>query len=157
MNTREILEMALRVENLAENIYQDLSELFTEAKSLFKRLSVEEKQHADILTINIQFLNDIDMVPPAFAEAMVPLIEKTLNTESILLKKIMQKDITLEEALNLCLKMEEEGVEAYFQNIMRGESTSDTFNYLKQLYQDSMHHAQLIKDFIHKKEKGIST
>jgi len=155
MNTREILEMALRVENLAENIYQDLSERFTEAESLFKRLSLEEKQHADILTINIQFLNDIDTVPPAFAENMEPLIKKTLNTASVLLKKTMQNDITLEEALNLCLEMEEEGVEAYFQNIMRGESAGDTFNYLKQLYQDSMHHAQLIKDFIHKKEKGI--
>ncbi len=155
MNTREMLEMALRAETLAEKIYQDLTELFPEAESLFGRLSREEKHHADILTINIQFVNT-DALPPAFAVDMVPLIKKTLDTASVLLKKIMKNEITLEEALQLCLEMEEAGVEAYFQNTMRGESAGDTFNYLKQLYAESMHHAQLIKDFIHKKEKGHS-
>lgn len=148
MNTREMLEMALRVETLAEKIYLDLSELFPDAESLFRRLASEEKHHADILTINVQLL-DTDALPPAFAIDMVPLIKKTLDTAATLLNKIMKKELTLEEALHLCLEMEEAGMEAYFQNIMREESSSDTFNYLKQLYQDSMHHAELIKEFIH--------
>jgi len=138
--------MALHVETLAERIYFELSELFPEAKSLFDRLTCEESRHADIITINMGFQN-IDALPPEFAIDMIPLIEETLAIASILEEKIEQKDITLPEALQLAISMEETGAEAYFQKVLRGKSTDTALNYVKRFYQDSMHHADLIKKF----------
>ena len=51
------------------------------------------------------------------------------------------------EALQLTLAMEETGAEAYFQKVLRGESTDNALNYVKRFYQDSMHHAELIEKF----------
>jgi len=146
MNTGKILEMALHVETLAERIYFELSELFPEAKSLFERLMCEESRHADIITINMGFLA-VDALPPEFAINMMPLIEDTLAIGALLEKKIERKDITLAEALQLTIAMEETGAEAYFQKVLRGESTDNALNYVKQFYQDSMHHAELLKRF----------
>ena len=146
MSTSNFLEMALHVETLAEKIYFELGELFPEAKSLFERLTCEESRHADIITINMGFLA-VDALPPEFAIDMVPLIEDTLAIASIIEKKIEQKDITLAEALQLSIAMEETGAEAYFQKVLRGESTDNALNYVKRFYQDSMHHAELIRKF----------
>jgi len=146
MNTSKILEMALHVETLAERIYFELSELFPEAKSLFERLTCEESRHADIITINMGFLA-VDALPPEFAIDMIPLIEDTLAIAAILEKKIEQKDITLAEALQLTIAMEETGAKAYFQKVLRSESTDNALNYVKRFYQDSMQHAELIKKF----------
>jgi rubrerythrin len=146
MDKRKILDLALDVETLAEKIYLELSELFPEAKSLFERLMYEESRHAVIMTINIGFLA-FDALPPEFAIDMTPLIEKTLAAGRMLEKKIEQKDITLAEALELTISMEETGAEAYFQKILRGKSTDSGLNYVKRFYQDSMHHAELIRSF----------
>jgi hypothetical protein len=43
--------------------------------------------------------------------------------------------------------MEEAGVEAYFQEVMRGESSNYALNYVRQFYNDSEHHADVIKEF----------
>jgi rubrerythrin len=146
MNAREILEMSLQIEILAEKIYSDLGELFPEARPLFERLSREESRHADIVTINMKFL-DVDVLPPEFAIDMTPLIKQTLETAVLLEKSIEKKEIALEEALQLSLAMEEAGVEAYFQNVMRGKSAHNGLNYAKQFYKDCKHHAELIQEF----------
>ncbi len=146
MNLREILEMSFRVEVLAEKIYLDLSELFAEAKPLFEKLSCEESRHADIVAINLKCLA-IDLLPPEFAVDMVPLIRQTLAIARVLEGKIAKKEITLAEALELSLALEESGVEAYFQKVMRGESTDDALNYIKQFCKDSEFHAELIREF----------
>ncbi len=146
MSVREVLEMSLRIETLAEKIYSDLAELFPEAKPLFERLSREESRHADIVTINMKLL-DIDLLPPEFAIDMIPLIRQTLETAALLEKKIEKKEITLEEALQLSLALEGAGVEAYFQNVMRGKSAHNGLNYAKQFYRDCKHHEELIQEF----------
>jgi rubrerythrin len=146
MNTSRMLEMALHVETLAERVYLELSELFPEAKSLFERLTCEESRHADIITINVGFLA-VDALPPEFAIDMIPLIEDTLAIASRLEKKIEEKDLTLAEALQLAIAMEETGAEAYFQKVLGGESSDNALNYVKRFYQDSMHHAELLKKF----------
>jgi len=60
---------------------------------------------------------------------------------------LLFEKITLSEALQLSLTMEEAGVEAYFQEVMRGESSNDALNYVRQFYNDSEHHADVIKEF----------
>lgn len=146
MNAREILEMSLNVESLAERIYADLGRMFPEARPLFERLSCEESRHADIVAINMKLL-DVDSLPPEFSVDLVPLIRHTIEVASVLDKKIRTGDITLEEALHLSIEMEDAGVEAYFQNVMRGESAHEALNYAKQFYRDSKHHADLIREF----------
>lgn len=146
MDTPGILEMALHIETLAESIYLELSKLFPEAKPLFERLTQEEARHAVIMTINMGFLS-FDALPPEFAIDMTPLIEKTIEIAGNLEERIRRKDITLAEALDLALSMEETGAEAYFQETMRGESTDSALNYVKRFYQDSIHHAELIMNF----------
>lgn len=143
---RRILDLALDVETLAERIYLELSEMFPAARPLFERLTREESRHAVIMTINIGFLA-FDALPPEFAIDMTPLIEKTLLIGGELEEKIRRKDITLTEALELALSMEETGAEAYFQETLRGYSTDNALNYVKRFYKDSMHHADLIRDF----------
>jgi rubrerythrin len=141
-----ILDMALRVETLAEKNYTNLAALFPEAMPLFALLSREESRHADIITITMGF-RDIDALPPEFAIDMLPLIQETLRIGELIEKKIGMRQITLEEALDLSIEMEETGAEAYFQNVMRGESTDNALNYIKRFYTDSKHHADLIREF----------
>jgi rubrerythrin len=143
---RSILDMALRVETLAEKNYTDLAVLFPEAMPLFALLSREESRHADIITITMGF-RDIDALPPEFAADILPLIQETLRIGELIEKKISRREITLEEALDLSVEMEETGAEAYFHDVMRGESTDSALNYIKQFYTDSRHHADLIREF----------
>ncbi len=147
MKRRRVLEMALRVETLAEKNYTALAGLFPEAMSLFALLSHEESRHADIITVAMGFL-DVDALPPEFSIDMVPLIQETLDIGRLLEKKIARRDITLDDALDLSLEMEETGAEAYFQDIMRRESTNSAMNYVKQFYTDSKRHADLIREFM---------
>jgi rubrerythrin len=146
MNSRRILEMALRVETLAEKNYADLAGLFPEAMPLFALLTREESRHADIITITMGFL-DMDALPPEFSIDMLPLIRETLDIGELIEKKIRTREITLTEALDLSIEMEETGAEAYFQDVMRRESTNNALNYVKQFYTDSRHHADLIREF----------
>lgn len=148
---RAVLDMALHVETLAESIYFELSGLFPEARSLFERLMHEESRHAVIMTIITGFLS-FDALPPEFAADMTPLIEKTLAIGRILEERIERRDITLSQALDLALSMEETGAEAYLQNILRGESSDSALNYVKRFYNDSTHHAELIRNFMNKTE-----
>jgi rubrerythrin len=143
---RKALEMALHVETLAEGIYLELGRLFPEASTLFERLTAEEARHAVIMTINMGF-QALNSLPPEFAIDLMPLIEKTLSIGEMLEKKIAEKDITLAEALELAILFEETGAEAYFQETMRSESTDNALNYVKKFFQDSVHHAELIRNF----------
>ena len=45
------------------------------------------------------------------------------------------------------MAIEEARVEAYFQEVMRGESTDEALNYVRQFYKDSKHHTEVIKEF----------
>jgi rubrerythrin len=146
MNNGSILDMALRVETLAEKNYTDLAALFPEAMPLFVLLSREESRHADIITITMGF-RDMDALPPEFAIDMLPLIGETLYIGELIEKKIGTGQLTLEEALDLSIEMEETGAEAYFQDVMRAESTDSALNYIKRFYTDNKHHADLLREF----------
>ena len=143
---REILETSFRVETLAEKIYLDLSALFPEARALFEKLACEEARHADIVAINIKLL-EVDALPPEFSIDLAPLIRDTISIASVLEAKIGTRAITLSEALDLSIAMEETGVEAYLQQIMHAESEHDALNYVKKFCKDSEFHADLIREF----------
>ncbi len=146
MNTREILEMSFRIEALAEKIYLNLSELFPEARALFERLSCEESRHADIVAINMKLL-DIGQLPPEFAVDMAPMIKQTVEIAATLEDKVGKREITLEEALQSALALEESGVEAYVQKVMLGKTNHESLNYVKQFSKDCEFHAELIREF----------
>jgi rubrerythrin len=146
MNIRENLEMSFRVETLAEKIYLSLSELFPEAGALFERLSSEESRHADIVAISMKLL-DIDQLPAELAIDMEPLIKETISIAGKLEDKLERKEITLEEALQLSIELEESGAEAYLQEVLLGQTAHESLNYVKQFCKDCEFHTELIREF----------
>jgi rubrerythrin len=146
MNVRENLEMSFRVETLAEKIYFSLSELFPDARALFGRLSSEESRHADIVAISMKLL-DIDQLPAELAIDMEPLIKETISIAGKLEDKVERKEITLEEALQLSIELEESGAEAYLQEVLLGQTVHESLNYVKQFCKDCEFHTELIREF----------
>ena len=146
MNIRENLEMSFRVETLAEKIYLALGELFPEAMALFERLAGEESRHADIVAISMKLL-DIDQLPAELAIDMEPLIKETINIARKLEDKVERKEITLEEALQLSIELEESGAEAYLQEVLLGPTAHESLNYVKQFCKDCEFHTELIREF----------
>jgi rubrerythrin len=152
MELSQKLEACLNVEMLCEEIYYSMCNSFPEAKQLFRQLAEEEGRHADILTISGGFHN-LGVMSDIIVPNSAPKIKESLDLAKKMRREIEDKTISLREALQMALDLEESVAEVYFNELMTDKSDEEIISHLQQYYKDEMRHTERIKQYI--LEKGL--
>ncbi len=152
MDFAQRLEACLKIETFCEEIYYALCKLFPEARELFRQLAEEEERHADILTISAEFYN-IDAMSERIVPNSVAKIQESLDLADKMRREIAVKTISLHEALEMALELEESVAEMYFNELMTDTSDEEIISHLQQYYKDEMKHTHRIRQYM--LEKGL--
>ena len=102
------LDSCIKLETAIGEIYRELSILFPEAKELFEQLAADEANHAEILSI-AKNLENKDELPQAFVTKLSSMVTEPLLYVEMLKHKLIKKQLSLQDALELSLKIEQVG------------------------------------------------
>jgi rubrerythrin len=141
------LNACIQLETAIGETYQALSKMFPEAKTLFDRLAEEEAKHVEILTKSKELLLNGEF-PEDFIEKLSSMITEPLVYVHTLKHKIAKKQLSLQEALQFSLKIEQHGAEYYLQVTMLQEATHKAISFLQQFHKANNYHADVIREFI---------
>ncbi len=110
MDLQELVTNAIEIETLTGGCFFKLHQKFVddrEASRVFSKLSAEESEHADVLKRQLRL---IQTKPEAFTEvdpAMAQRQHTLLAQLHTLSQRIETESLTLDEALQTCLQIEE--------------------------------------------------
>jgi len=141
------LDACIKLEIAIGEIYLKLSKMFPEAKELFDKLAVEEINHAEILTKSKE-LNIDGELPEEFVNKLCSMVTEPLLYVHTLKHKIEKKQLSLQEALQFSLKIEQHGAEYYLQATMLQEATHKDILFLQQFHKANNYHADVIREFV---------
>jgi len=144
--------VCITVENMTAEIYTEFGDRFPDAMSFFRELSKEEENHAAILAIGKEFDRRGKLPEDAVPESM-PHIDGSLNFIKGVKERIKGREITLKDALEMSLSMEETTVESYVQEILIKETDSRVIKSLQRLLLEERLHIEKITEFM--KEQGF--
>ena len=111
------IEGCIEVEEAAASIYNSFINLFPEEEEFWGDLLKDEFDHLNFLK-NTDFLNTINKLPIKVESPSVPLIEKTLEFAHKTSEHIISNPISLKDALDITLKLEESIVESYTNTLI---------------------------------------
>jgi rubrerythrin len=147
----ERIEACIVVELLAAEIYLMLADSFPDERGFFMDLCHEEQEHAEILTLGMGFQR-VGEVPDYIVPDSFTRIYESFTLAKDIKEKIENQKVSLKEALEMTLRMEESIAEKHFQDVFSHvESDSYIINKLKTLQTDSERHADKIKKFMKSK------
>ncbi len=147
----ERIEACVAVELIAAEIYLILADTFPAERDFFMDLCQEEQEHADILTIGMGFQRVGDVPDYIVPESFLHIYE-TFKLARNIKKKLKNEKVSLKDALEMTLQMEDSIAEKHFQDVFNhAESDSYVINKLRTLQSDSTRHADKIKAFMKNK------
>jgi rubrerythrin len=144
MKVRDILAMAIRLEEEGERFYRELSGHFDgEIKKTFLELADQEKVHAEIFRkmSDQESWDEMDSYLSGYA-----FYEVFPDTSEIL----KRKDLTLKEVLNIAISVEKDSIILYYE-LKDGLVNSDTQKTVKKIIEQEKEH---IKKLLELKRKG---
>jgi rubrerythrin len=112
MELTERIKWFIEVEQAAVSIYSSFMNLFPEEKDFWRDLLKDEVEHSSFLK-DTDFLQIINKLPIHVESPSVSVIEKTLAFTQNTIRHITSNPISLIDALNITLKLEESMVETY--------------------------------------------
>lgn len=141
------LNACIQLETAIGETYQALSKMFPEAKTLFEKLAAEEANHAEILSKSKELLLNGELSED-FIEKLSSMITEPLVYIHTLKHKIEKRQLSLQEALQFSLKIEQHGAEYYLQATMLQEATDKAISFLQQFHKANNYHADVIREFM---------
>jgi rubrerythrin len=144
MKVRDILAMAIRLEEEGERFYRELSGHFDgEIKKTFLELADQEKVHAEIFRkmSDQESWDEMDSYLSGYA-----FYEVFPDTSEIL----KRKDLTLKEVLNIAISVEKDSIILYYE-LKDGLVNSDTQKTVKKIIEQEKEH---LKKLLELKRKG---
>jgi rubrerythrin len=148
----ERIEACIDVENAVAEIYNAFSNNFPEARSFFRELSKEEENHATVLAVARGY-HRIGKLPERAVPSSLPEIYGTLDLARNIKDKVKSREISLEEAIEMSLSIENSKAEAYLQETLIKERDERVISNLKKLLIDEKSHIEKINEF--KKVRSI--
>jgi rubrerythrin len=142
----ERIEACIAVENTSAEIYNALSNKFPKAKIFFRELSKDEESHATLLIVGKAY-HRIGKLPEHVVPSSLPDIFVTLDLAEKIKQKIDSDEISLKEALEMALLLENSTAESYLQEIMSIQTDDKVIANLKKMLIDEISHSEKIKEF----------
>ena len=151
-DTARRIVACIAVENNIAEIYNYCSNRFDEARELFTDLSREEVNHVTILEVAGGYEAAgklaLDVVPVS-----LPNIYATLDFIVGVHDKVREKGISLADALDMALAMENSKVESYLLETLTKDTGDKVIQNLRKLLMDERSHIEKIEEFM--KQMGL--
>jgi rubrerythrin len=128
-------------------IYRGFARMFPEAKDFWSNLAMEEENHAAILTIAAEY-EKRGRLPVSLAPRSWSQIRETLELLSTVRKSIEGANVSLQEALEIALRLEAATREYHLLQVKASETNSVILAALQSLAIDNGWHVQKIDSFL---------
>ena len=150
MDLKDVIDGCIKMEQTVASIYSIFMQLFPEEKIFWEDLLRDESDHASWLT-DASYIESIDLLPSNDILPSKKQIENSLRFADNKRDQVKLNPVTMEEALNIALRLEETMVEA-FANELKANVLSSDFNTLceKLLIAEKLH-IDKIEDMMLKK------
>ena len=142
MEIYQLVKGCLVVELAVASIYSSLMYLFPHKRDFWDDLYKDEKKHISFL-IETSDSGKFDKMHTEDLGFSMPLLDRTLAFISNISNHIGINPVSLEEALNMALQMEETKVEAFTNELMANLSSTDSKAFLQLLMEEKTHIAKI--------------
>jgi hypothetical protein len=151
MEIDQLVRGCLVVELAVATVYSDLMHLFPQEKYFWDDLHKDEKRHISFL-IEAADSGRFDEMQTADLGFSMPLLDRTEKFIANISNHIGINPVSLEEALNMALQIEETKVEAFTNELIANLSAADSKAFLQILMEEKTHIAKIKNMMI---EKGF--
>lgn len=151
-DTARRIVACIAVENTIAEVYNYCSNRFDEARDFFSDLSREEVNHATILEVAGGY-ESAGKLPKDIVPVNLPNIFATLDFIVGVYDKVKGKDVSLKDALDLALAMENSKVESYLMETLTKDTDDKVIHNLRKLLLDERSHIEKIQEFI--QQRGL--
>jgi len=154
-----LLEASINIELNAGRLYRLYAELFADDSEFWRRMWLEEMNHAALLKSARQFLS-VGKLPDM---ALYPDMEVLRSMNSLIKARIedyMSPDSSKParlDAYRFALELETSAAEGHFQDIMQGEQEDRVIEIFRKLAGGDLDHAKRIEALIRSHEQGLHT
>ncbi len=147
------LVTCIAIEATTAEIYRSLGCIFHGTRDFWYSLEESEKKHVKILLAaggyHLGGKMPASLVPPLLSE-----IDETYRLVNEMKNRVEGGILSLKDALELSLRVENAVGERYLQEVMKKEDESFVIAELQRLYADEKLHSELISDFM--KDRGLA-
>jgi hypothetical protein len=150
----EKIKLFIAIETNCSEIYSLLNGLCPEERSLWHYLSKVEENHATVSSM-AEGYHSAGKLPKDFMDPSLSIAEltKTLKRTEALKKRLTNRNISLDEALEEMLAIENAACKEYFRRtVVEKASNSEIMAKLRKVIWDTDAHVAALKDFIEKKK-----
>ena len=140
----ENLRVCIAVEATTAEIYHALSRLFPQIKSFWQGLAVSEENHTKILLEAVR-LHRAGILNEYIVPASLPHVYKTFALVRDSKKAVEAETLSLRNAFELALAIENSTGESYFQEVISQETNSEVISKLRDLLIDEELHKDKIQ------------
>ena len=149
----QLIDESIKLELNASKIYMFFCNTFPEDSGFWRKLVLEEENHADLIKSGKGTFLLPGQFPSKLLVSSVQTLCKTNNKLISLLKKYNEKPPSRESAFNIALNIEKSAGELHFQLAMEKSPTSSIMEVLQILNKDCKDHANRILAYMN--DKGI--
>lgn len=151
----ERLRICIAIEMGMGEIYREFIRMFPQARDLWGELATAEEKHASILAIGSRYEN-IGKLPDFVVPDSLSHMKDTLGLIESMKATIRAGNVSISEALEMSLKLENTLEESYFLDVMTGETESETVARLQRLLTDTEAHIKKINDYMKRRGRADS-
>jgi hypothetical protein len=150
MDLKSLMSKIVELEGSLSIVYQKIADCFSsdpETNALFSLLSSEESNHKEIASFERRvILANVGLFHP------VEIDEKAFDYVTAKIKGLSNSNLTIDEIVNLCVKLEDSMSEHYVF-IAAGKTNKRFGKFIVQMSSESLGHANKVIEFA--KKRGI--
>lgn len=143
----ERIKVCIAIETGIADIYREFMVLFPQAGDLWGKLAMEEENHAAILAIGSRYA-DLGKLPDYIVPESLPNMRNTLDLVTAVKRTLKGGGLSLKEALDISLRLEQTLEESYMIDVMTRETESKIVERLQRLMADTKSHIITIKEYM---------
>lgn len=151
---RQLIDEATKLELNVAEVYIDFYHKFHEDAGFWKKMALEERNHAALLENGKRLFLDAGMFPRELVGESLKALINANNELGDILKQCKQATPSRAVAFNLALKLENLAGEIHFQHAMQqANHPSEAIKIFQSLNENDRDHADRIRQYMH--QNGI--
>jgi hypothetical protein len=143
------LRKCIDVEETCSRVYEVLAALFeadTEARDFWRTLSLEEREHAYIISYGMMF-HRMGRLPEDFVCELSKIGQSIAFAEK-LHSRAHSGTLGLEEALRLAFELEQSTAEVYFFETFKRKTDNEVLEKLRRMHSAEKTHMEMLREFM---------
>ncbi len=144
----QLIDESIKLELNVAKTYMFFCDTFPEDSDFWRKLVLEEENHADIIELGrVTFLLSLQF-PSEFLASSVQMLYKTNSKLISILNEYNKKPPPREKAFNIALDIEQSAGEIHYQLAMEKSTTSSIMKIFQGLNKDDKDHINRIRTYM---------